>query len=199
MFNGGGERASSEVLSSEGGAHAAADEDEHPDPAEDPGDEDGVEVVGHGPHEGVAGVGEGARADGVVLGEEAGAHGDQDGELEEAGEEGAVDGAHSPPPPPRADEHEEGVEADDAVGGAHQRRHHGELGALRLAVHVAVFHKFDQVLQVVLVEALVGDCDEAAEPQGSVPGWLALGGIGGRRGLVGVAVRVRFVVDVSPP
>lgn len=130
-------------LHSEGGAQAAADEDEHPDEAEDPRHEDHVEVVCHGPIEGITCVKHRSCANRVVLGEKAGADGDQDSKLEEASEHSAVDGADSPSVSPRSNKHKERVEADDAVGCTHQGGHHCELGALCLAVDVTIFIKLN--------------------------------------------------------
>lgn len=97
----------------------------------------------------------GAGTHGVVLGEEEGGGGGEDGELEDAHEEGAVDRAGSPSVSPGSDEHEEGVEADKTEEGAHEGGEEGHLGASLLAVDVTVVNHGDEGIEIVLVDVLV--------------------------------------------
>merc|ERR1739844_446424 len=90
----------------EGGAHSAADEDKHPDEAEDPNNKRNVEVIGHSPGHASCRRCKRAGAHSIILCEQKGTDDTKDNELEEAGEEGAVDGADSPSVPPGSNEHE---------------------------------------------------------------------------------------------
>lgn len=97
----------------------------------------------------------GAGTHSVVLGEEESGGGGEDGELEDAHEESAVDRADSPSVSPGSDEHEEGVEADKTEEGAHESGEESHLGASGLAVDVTVINHGDVVIEEVLVEVLV--------------------------------------------
>jgi hypothetical protein len=121
-----------------GGAQSTADEYKHPDEAEDPNNKCDVKVVGHGPGEGFGGSFERARAQSIILCEHEGADNTKNNELEEAGEEGAVDGADSPSVPPSSNEHEKCVETDDTVDDAHEGSDQSKLRSRFLAVDVTV-------------------------------------------------------------
>ena len=139
-----------------GGAETAAAEEEHEEPASDPDDEGPVEVVGDVPwHVRAPGCVHGSGADGVVLGEQERGAGGEDSKLEDAHEQGAVDGADSPVGSPGADEHKEGVEADETEEGAHESGEDGHLRALLLAVDVAVVDHVEEVFEVITVDVLV--------------------------------------------
>lgn len=143
-----------------GGAETAAEETEHEEDSSNPEGHGHLEVVDHSPWECIASSFlHGATADGVVLGEHEDSGGDQDSELEEAGEEGAVDGAHSHSPSPGSDEHEEGVEANDTVGSAHEDASDGETGTSLLAVIVTVLPEIDLSLEEAKGDILVVDVE----------------------------------------
>jgi len=139
-----------------GGAETAAAEEEHGEPAGDPEGEAPVEVVGDVPWEVHApSLVHRSGAHGVVLGEEEGSAGGKDSKLEDAHEQSAVDGADSPSVSPRANEHEQGVQTDQTEEGAHKGGEKGHLGALSLAVDVAIVNHGDPVIKVVSVNILV--------------------------------------------
>ena len=75
--------------------------------------------------------------------------------MEHANSEGAVDRADSPSVSPRANEHEDGIEADKAVDGTEEASNDGELGASSLAVDITVLDHIDVVAQQVSVQVLV--------------------------------------------
>ena len=75
--------------------------------------------------------------------------------MEHANSEGAVDRADSPSVSPRANEHEDGIEADEAVDGTEEASNDGELGASSLAVDITVLNHIDVVAQQVSVQVLV--------------------------------------------
>ena len=135
------------LLGSEGGAQSAAEEDKHPDEAEDPNDKRDVEVVCHGPGQAYGGRIQRACADSVPFCEQEGSDDTKKNELEEAGEEGAVDGADSPSVPPGANEHANGIDANNCVCNAHKNGHYCELRALGETVDITVFIKFYLLLQ----------------------------------------------------
>ena len=127
-------------IRSEGRAHSTADEDEHPNEADDPNDEGDVEVIGHGPQQWLGCRLERTGANGIGLCKQHGTCGNKNAELEEASEECAVDRANSESPPPSANEHKECVKADDSVTNTHESSDQGELRASFLAIYITVIH-----------------------------------------------------------
>ena len=145
-----------------GGAETAAAEEEHGEPARDPDREAPVEVVSDVPWEVHApSLVHRSGAHGVVLREQEGGAGGKDGKLEDAHEQSAVDRADSPSVSPCADEHEQGVQTDQTEEGAHEGGKEGHLGALSLAVDVAIVNHVEPVLEVVSVNVLVVVVDAA--------------------------------------
>jgi len=147
------------TLRSVGTAHSAAHEGDHEDKLGNPEHHVHVVVVGHGVKSTLSSQDSGARAqDRGVLAEDVGGRGDEDNELEQAGEEGAVGRDHSALLHPGSAEHEEGVEADEGEGKSVQRGDNGEAGASLLAVHITVLNQFEVGLNeidsclVILVE-----------------------------------------------
>ena len=139
-----------------GRAETAAAVEEHGEPAGDPDHQAPVEVVGDVPwHVDAPGGMQRSHAESVVLGEHKGGAGGEDSKLEDAHEESAVDGADSPSVSPGADEHEQGVQADETEQGAHEDADGGHLGALGLAVNVAIVDHLDVGIEEVLVKVLV--------------------------------------------
>ena len=130
-------------LCSVGGAHSAADEDKHPNKANNPNNKGDIEVISHCPRHACGSVGQRASTDSVILCEHKGTNDTEDNELEEANEECAVDGADSPSVSPGSNEHEKCVDSDEAVDDAHQSCDEGKLGACLLTVDVTVIHHFN--------------------------------------------------------
>jgi hypothetical protein len=143
------------VFALAGGLETTEEEGEEKNDAHDPEAKAHAEVVTHGPLETASSGSERARADGVPSVAEDDSGDDDDAELEEAGEEGAVDGQNAILVPECTDEHEEGVEGDDAEAELVEAGDQGELRALSQAVNVTVFEEGDSVLQQAFVEALV--------------------------------------------
>ena len=160
-------------LVSEGGAHSAADEDKHPNEAEDPNNKGDIEVVCHMPRHALGGISERARADSIILCEHKSTDNTEDNELEEADAESAVDGADSPSVSPGSNEHEKRVEADETVDNTHEGRDKSELRACLLAVDVTVIHHFNIILYEVLVEVLIAHFDISSDFNVKVPGTLS--------------------------
>jgi len=143
-------------LFTHGGAETAADEAEHSDEGGDPEAESHVEVVGHRPDVSRSHCfRHGAGADSIVFSEHHSAHGNESSELEQADAESAVDGADSSPCSPGADEHENSVQGDQSIDGAHKASDGGQLGALGLAVNIAILEQVNVVLQPVSVQVLI--------------------------------------------
>lgn len=143
-----------------GRAHSAAKEDEGGEDCADPELESNAEVIRHSPS-GIAWGSDRHRsaADVVVLGHKEDTGGDKDSELEQAGNECAVDGTDSPSVSPCSDEHKESVESNNAVGSTHKSSDERELRARLLAVHVTIFREVDLGLHEVIVVHGVSPAD----------------------------------------
>ena len=150
-------------LVSEGGAHSAADEDKHPNEANDPNNKGDIEVVCHSPRHGSGGCKERATADSVILCYQKSTDYTEDNELEQAGEESAVNGADSPSVSPGSDEHEKRVKADNTVNNAHECCDQSQLRACLLAVDVTVIDQFYKILEEVLVQVLITHTDVSGD------------------------------------
>ena len=129
------------VVGDDSRAEAAADEGNHEDTASDPEVESHGEIVVHGPSETIESVCQRSSANTVVPGEHHGSNDDVEDHLNEASNQGAVDGADSPSVSPGTDEHEERVKSDNSEGSSHEGCNYGELGATFLAIHVTVICK----------------------------------------------------------
>ena len=153
------------LLWSEGGAHSAAEEDKHPNEANDPNNKGDIEVICHVPRHAFSGIEERTSTDSIILCEHKGTNDDEDNELEEANEESAVDRADSPSVSPGANEHEKRVEADKTVDNTHEGSDQSQLRACFLAVNVAVINQLNIILEEVFEEAFIaysdisGNCD----------------------------------------
>ena len=143
-------------LFTHGRAETAANEAEHSDERGDPEAESHVEVVGHCPDVSLTHCFlHRAGADSIVFSEHHSANGNERSKLEQADAESAVDGADSSPCSPGANEHENSVQGDKSIDGAHEASDGGQLGALGLAVNIAVLHQVNVVLQQVSVQVLI--------------------------------------------
>ena len=135
---------------------------------------DCVEVVSHGPEPGAVphgGRSHRARADSIVLSEEHGTGGNQNADLEAAGEAAAAEhGELSPAVAPRANEDNDGVQLDEEVGEAHQTGNECQLRTFRLAVDVAVLNHLEPGSSEIAVEVDVVIVVVVGDGQGAVGG-----------------------------
>ena len=137
-------------------AETAAAEEEHGEEADKPERERDVEVVSHRPNHVISvGLDHWSRANCVVLGEEERTGDSREDKLADTGDESANDRAESESVSPGAHEHEDGVDADDAVVCWHKRANKRQLGAALLAVNVTVLNHLNVIFEQIAIEILV--------------------------------------------
>ena len=120
--------------------------------------------------------------------------------MEHADSEGAVDRADSPSVSPRANEHEDGIEADEAVDGTEEASNYGELGASSLAVDITVLNHIDVVAQQVSVQVLVIPVciGTVSGFEGSVPSLSEVGVIGFGLAMIILVIAIGSMIVVVP-
>lgn len=137
------------------GAKTAEEEGEHSDDLGNNESDSHVVVILHVPEKSITGSSDDRlSAEGRVLAEEKSEGGDDDGELEEAGEEVAVDLEDSNVGSPSADEHENSLNLDEEEGEGVEEVNDGQLGTLGLAIDITVVDDLSDVLHEVVEDVI---------------------------------------------
>ena len=156
-------------IGSVGVAHAAADKGKHENETGNPQVESHLEVVAHSPPEALKGIRQRAHADVVVLREHHSSADNEKNKLAQAGTEGAVQRADSPPVSPSSDKHKQSVECNNAVCSAHESGNNRQPRTAFLTVHVAILSKINLSRNEVLSQIIVSPVDPTAHSEIDIP------------------------------